>query len=361
MEDEIPINNEGGGESSHPQPTPEKEVDQRNQTIQQLEAALRELLERQSREAAIASEVVKRANELAKRQQAVLDEAERREKDKKEKLNGKAQTLADNDNKIAESTDHTWKPSTVVAKVSGQEKNKHLFSSHILAEELPKKFRMLLVNASDAIQCKAFTKTLKNMRSHGSTPSHPTALSPGETLRSYLDRFNTECTQIEGLQSQAALMALVKGLKEDTPFLKSLTKRLPNMMEEIQERSHDYLQQEEGQIAMKTDRSKKDNSKKESFRDERGRREHKPNRSYYNPLNVSLTQFLNEVSQVERVPAPRPIKNVHRGERGSYCKYHKQNGHDTEECRDLLDFVEQGLKNRKFREYTSRHRHKDDD
>ncbi|MED6224180.1 hypothetical protein PIB30_081419 [Stylosanthes scabra] len=69
---------------------------------------------------------------------------------------------------------------------------------------------------------------------------------PEETLRSYLDRFNTKCTQIEGLQSQVALMALVKGLREDTPFLKSLTKRSPKTMEEIQERSHDYLQQEEG-------------------------------------------------------------------------------------------------------------------
>ncbi|MED6111459.1 hypothetical protein PIB30_052472, partial [Stylosanthes scabra] len=64
------------------------------------------------------------------------------------------------------------------------------------------------------------------------------------------------------------------------------------------------------------------------------------------------------VSQVEKVPAPRPIKNNHRGDRHSYCKYHKQNGHDTEECRELLDFVEQGLKNGKFREYTSRYKHR---
>ncbi|MED6223073.1 hypothetical protein PIB30_070484, partial [Stylosanthes scabra] len=153
-----------------------------------------------------------------------------------------------------------------------------------------------------------------------------------------------ECTQIEGLQSQAALMALVKGLKEDTPFLKSLTKRPPKTMEEIQERSHDYLQQEEGQTAVKTDRSKKDNPRKEHFRDDRGRKEHMSNRSYYNPLNVSLAQFLNEVSQVERVPAPKPIKNTSRGDRSSYCKYNKQHGHNTEEYRDLFDLIEKGLK-----------------
>ncbi|MED6198096.1 hypothetical protein PIB30_062803 [Stylosanthes scabra] len=37
-----------GDNSSKPLTTPEKEVDQRNNTIQQLEAALRELLERQT-------------------------------------------------------------------------------------------------------------------------------------------------------------------------------------------------------------------------------------------------------------------------------------------------------------------------
>ncbi|MED6222558.1 hypothetical protein PIB30_065559 [Stylosanthes scabra] len=147
-----------------------------------------------------------------------------------------------------------------------------------------------------------------------------------ETLRSYMDRFNTKCTLIEGLQSQAALMA-----------------------------------SEEGQTVVKIDRNKKDNPRKDHFREERGQREQRSNRSYYNPLSVSLAQFFHEVSQVERVPAPRSIKNVHRGDQSSYCKYHKQNGHDTEECRDLLDFVEQGLKNGKFHEYTSRYKQRDDD
>ncbi|MED6126564.1 hypothetical protein PIB30_079657 [Stylosanthes scabra] len=148
-----------------------------------------------------------------------------------------------------------------------------------------------------------------------------------------------ECTQIKVLQSQAALMALVKGLREDTPFLKCLSKRPPKTMEEIQERSHDYLQQEEGQTAVKTNRNKKDNPRKEHFWEDRERRERKSNKSV----------------------GSKPIKNTHRGDWHSYCKYHKQNGHDTKECRDLLDFVEQGLKNGKFREYTSRYKHRDDD
>ncbi|MED6176724.1 hypothetical protein PIB30_090891 [Stylosanthes scabra] len=87
-------------------PAKEKGVDQGNQTIQQLEAALKELLERQTREDAIAMEAVKRAGELARKQQAILDEAEKREKDREEKLNSKIPTPVDNDNKTMESKDY---------------------------------------------------------------------------------------------------------------------------------------------------------------------------------------------------------------------------------------------------------------
>ncbi|MED6196518.1 hypothetical protein PIB30_048245 [Stylosanthes scabra] len=199
------------------------EIDQRNNTIQQLEAALRELLERQTREAALASKAVKRAEELTRKQQAILDEAEKREKDrleKLEKLNSKTQTAADHNSKTAESKDRTWRPSTVITRAPGKK---------------------------------------------------------GTSTHSQLTSWRKKSPR-----------------SSDTPW-------------------------------------------------------------------KSNPQFLNEVSQVERVPAPRPIKNTSRGDRRSYCKYHKQHRHDTEECRDLLDFIEEGLKNGRFREYTSRNRNKDDE
>ncbi|MED6187782.1 hypothetical protein PIB30_079762 [Stylosanthes scabra] len=267
MEEEIPIVNEGADESSNPQLTPEKEVDQRDQTVRQLEAALRELLERQTREAANASEAVKRAEELARKQQAILDEAERKEKDRQEKLNGRAPTLVDNNSKTAESKDHTWKPFTMVTKILGREKSKHPFSPHILAEELPKNFRYPVeIEPYDGLQTRSITwmpskigccsiesfsdladSFMKNFTTRRRLPKTCLNLylviqKSEETLQSYLDRFNTECTQIEGLQSHVTLMALVKGLREDTPLLKSLTKRPLKTMEEIQEKSHDYLQ-----------------------------------------------------------------------------------------------------------------------
>ncbi|MED6108369.1 hypothetical protein PIB30_023135 [Stylosanthes scabra] len=56
-----------------------KSVISKDQTIQESEKALRDLLERQTREAAIAIEAIKRANEMANRQRAILEEAEKRE------------------------------------------------------------------------------------------------------------------------------------------------------------------------------------------------------------------------------------------------------------------------------------------
>ncbi|MED6189173.1 hypothetical protein PIB30_093255, partial [Stylosanthes scabra] len=49
--------------------------------------------------------------------------------------------MIDHSSKTTESKDHTWRPSAVVTKAPGREKSKYSFSSHILAEELPKKFR----------------------------------------------------------------------------------------------------------------------------------------------------------------------------------------------------------------------------
>ncbi|MED6198567.1 hypothetical protein PIB30_067635 [Stylosanthes scabra] len=197
-----------------------------------MEAALRELLGRQTREAVIASEAMTRAEAMVARQQALLEEAEKREQELKEKLQHKPSVIDDDDITV-ELRDRTWKPSTVI--------------------------------------------------------------------------------------------------------------------------------QEEGQTAVKTDWDKKETSRRDPPREDRGRREQRSGRTYYIPLNVSLTTFLNEVSQVERIPALHAIENAHRGDRNAYCKYHKQTGHHTEDCHDVLDFVKQGLKKGKFREYTSRSGTRNDD
>ncbi|MED6215880.1 hypothetical protein PIB30_002569 [Stylosanthes scabra] len=77
---EISHNNKGGDDNSEIQITPEKGVISKDQTIQESEKALRDLLERQTRKVAIAIEAIKRAEEMANRQRVILEEAEKRER-----------------------------------------------------------------------------------------------------------------------------------------------------------------------------------------------------------------------------------------------------------------------------------------
>ncbi|MED6150283.1 hypothetical protein PIB30_070935 [Stylosanthes scabra] len=155
---------------------------------------------------------------------------------------------------------------------------------------------MVLLNASDATKCKAFSVTLKKDALTWFNSLAPGSIKNFSDLSGGFQKKLHHSKKIEGLECQATLMALVKGLREDTPFLKSLTKRPPKTIEEIQERSHDYLQQEEGQSAVKTDRDKKEAGRKDLSRENRSKREQRFGRSYYNPLNVSLDTFLHEVS-----------------------------------------------------------------
>ncbi|MED6217863.1 hypothetical protein PIB30_021504 [Stylosanthes scabra] len=136
---DIQLNNEGADDSI-PQFTPEKGVTPHNQSIQQMKTALRELLERQTREAEIATEAMKRAEAMAARQQALLEEAEKRDRELKNRLRNKL-TYSDDDEGVTESCSGTWKPSVVVENPPAKENSKHPFSLAILSEELPRKFK----------------------------------------------------------------------------------------------------------------------------------------------------------------------------------------------------------------------------
>ncbi|MED6119936.1 hypothetical protein PIB30_016315 [Stylosanthes scabra] len=219
------LNNEGADESIS-QFTPEKGIIPPNQNIQQMETALRELLERQTREAEIATEAMKRAEAMAAKQQALLEEAEKRDQELRQKLQNKLSYI---DESEGLELPKKFKYPTDMEPYDGSSDPKH----HLDAFDN----RMMLLNASDATKCKAFSVTLKK-----DALTWFNSLAP-ESIKSFSD--------------------LSGGLREDTPFLKSLTKRQPKTMEEIQERSHEYLQQEEGQTAVKTDRDKKETNRKD--------------------------------------------------------------------------------------------------
>ncbi|XP_016207136.1 uncharacterized protein LOC107647582 [Arachis ipaensis] len=126
---------------------------------------------------------------------------------------------------------------------------------------------------------------------------------PGEPTRKYLDRFNDECLEIDGLTDSVASLCLTNGLLNED-FRKHLTTKPVWTMKEIQGVAKEYINDEE-QIAEKVISSK-----------------------------------------------PRPLKDRTGGNKSLYCDYHKGYGHKTQDCFDLKDALEQVIRDGKLAEFS---------
>ncbi|XP_057747230.1 uncharacterized protein LOC130966442 [Arachis stenosperma] len=132
--------------------------------------------------------------------------------------------------------------------------------------------RMYLTDASNAIRCKAFpttlTKTaiewfdslpprsitsfddlakkfLARFSTHKDKAKHAPRLlgikqGDRESLRSYMERFNKACLDIQNLPTEAAIMGLINGLRE-APFCHFISKKHPASLNEVQERAENTL------------------------------------------------------------------------------------------------------------------------
>ncbi|XP_057741317.1 uncharacterized protein LOC130959870 [Arachis stenosperma] len=132
-----------------------------------------------------------------------------------------------------------------------------------------------------------------------------------ESLRSYIERFNKACLDIQILPTEAAIMGLINGLREG-PFSHSISKKHLTSLNEVQERAEKYINMEEnsrlrdgskaGSSYPSPDKDKK-SRKKEDQSTEKPRKYHN-----YTPLRVSLVDVYREIYITEKIPPPRPIK-----------------------------------------------------
>ncbi|XP_057756216.1 uncharacterized protein LOC130975437 [Arachis stenosperma] len=122
-----------------------------------------------------------------------------------------------------------------------------------------------------------------------------------EPTRKYLDRFNDECLEIDGLTDSVASLCLTNGLSNEDFRNHSTTKPVWTM-QDIQNVAREYINDKEPTRA-----------------------------SCRNPIN----------SRTE--PA---------GNKSLYCDYHKGFGHKTQDCFDLKDALEQAIREGKLTEFS---------
>ncbi|XP_015959480.1 uncharacterized protein LOC107483370 [Arachis duranensis] len=258
--------------------------------------------------------------------------------------------------------------------------------------------RMNLEGVGDEVRCRAFPVTLAgpairwfNSLLQGSVAGfsdisraflaqfttriaktkHPTNLlgvtqRTEETTRKYLDRFNDECLDIEGLTDSVASLCLTNGLLNED-FRKHLTTKPVWTMHEIQTVAKEYINDEEvSRIVAANKRQPSYNQPRQHSNGERQKKQVRdggPSRAprpppwvrkfaNYTPLTLPIIEVYQQIAEKGILSKPRPLKDRTGANKSLYCHYHKGYGHQTQDCFDLKDALEQAIRDGKLTEFS---------
>ncbi|GFY91372.1 hypothetical protein Acr_07g0015680 [Actinidia rufa] len=264
---------------------------------------------------------------------------------------------------------------------------------------------MSLQGCSDEIMCKAFSATLK-----GPARSWFQKLSPGtidsfgdlsrlfvanfmsctnrqknashlftihqkenESLKEFVKRFNQAILEVEDPSDKVIIMAMMEGLRPG-PLFDSLSKNVPETLSALQSKADKYIAAEEFSEAKRRRRGKDDHKRKEpdtrraDYREETRykRPDRDPKRSNNRrprtpprrpefilpPLNAPVAQVLSEIKHEEFVKWPGKIKtDPQKRNRNKYCEFHRDHGHNTEDCFQLKEQIADLIKRGYLRKY----------
>ncbi|XP_025661802.1 uncharacterized protein [Arachis hypogaea] len=211
--------------------------------------------------------------------------------------------------------------------------------------------RMNLEGVGDAVRCRAFPVTLAgpairwfNALPQGSITAfadisqsflawfttriakakHPINLlgvtqKPGEPTRKFLDRFNDECLEIDGLTNSVASLCLTNGLLNED-FRKHLTTKHVCSMQEIQNVAKEYINDEEVSQVVAANKRQLPNPSarqapqfdryKEAPRD--GTLAKQPPRvgrfTNYTSLTMPIVEVYQQITDKGILSRPRPLK-----------------------------------------------------
>ncbi|XP_057746576.1 uncharacterized protein LOC130965830 [Arachis stenosperma] len=238
--------------------------------------------------------------------------------------------------------------------------------------------RMNLEGVGDEVRCRAFPVTLAgpairwfNALPQGSVTTftditraflaqfttriakakHPINLlwvtqRSGEPTRKYLDRFNDECLEIEGLTDSVASLCLTNGLLNED-YRKHLTTKPVWTMQEIQNVAREYINDEEvSQVVAANKRQPTYHPARQPGNGEWPKEHSKdgtPAKTFksfpragkftnYTTLTAPIVKVYQHISDKGILSKPRQLKDRTEGNKNLYCDYHKGFGHKTQDC-----------------------------
>ncbi|MCI30990.1 hypothetical protein A2U01_0052201, partial [Trifolium medium] len=111
-------------------------------------------------------------------------------------------------------------------------------------------------------------------------------------------------------------------------------------------------------LVERADKNKNPSKREEKNKEDRGWKTLRGNYIGYTPLNTSRETILQECANAEFAEAgirpPREIWENPRMDTTKFCRFHRSAGHDTEDCIQLKDAIEDLIKIGKLSRYTTR-------
>ncbi|XP_064992406.1 uncharacterized protein LOC135629148 [Musa acuminata AAA Group] len=161
-----------------------------------------------------------------------------------------------------------------------------------------------------------------------------------EPLSLYINRFAARVWELPDAHPSLSIQAFVVGLRPSRLFW-SLVERPPTTVPEMLQRANQFVEAEAWTVG------KRQEHKRERSESARGQLPPVPRRKLHrhdaSPLRphppstgTSRTEIFLQIRERGLLKPPFPMKSPWElADQSKYCRFHRQNGHDTEECREL--------------------------
>ena len=196
-----------------------------------------------------------------------------------------------------------------------------------------------------------------------------------ESLRSFITCFNREALSVDEVDDKLLLAAFHNGVNSDI-FIHKLYEKEPQSMAELVHSAQNFMNAEDAIITKKRKRYERikanpsrhfeqgPHSKKGRTEEKKDRDNKKPGPSarnqQYTPLNIPFEQVLMQIKDDPSLKWPEKMKgDPNKRNRNKYCCFHRDHGHDTDECFDLKQQIENLIRQGKLRNFLGRN-HKDE-
>nr|XP_023877196.1 uncharacterized protein LOC111989636 [Quercus suber] len=170
-----------------------------------------------------------------------------------------------------------------------------------------------------------------------------------ETLKSYVKRFSQETLEVDEADDKVQLTTFKARLKS-RELVVSLAKNPPKMIAEMLLKVQKYMNAEDALVTIKDVERPGDKGRKED--DRRGRKRERPNCQTNDRSKRKDKKTSRKIKDEHYLKWPRPLhSSPNLRDKKKYCRFHKDHGYYTEDCRDLKEQIEELIQKGKLQKY----------